>query len=131
MSGSPRFSVPATNGSSTGNAPMSVTPLTCAREKRVTATGGNAGTAGTNLALAVPPELIEALAARVAEILDERQRPAAPEMLTVGEAAELLRCRRQRVYDLLSQGRLPHLKDGARVLIRRAELFGYLESVEH
>ncbi|MDQ3090903.1 MAG: helix-turn-helix domain-containing protein [Actinomycetota bacterium] len=110
---------------------MSVTPLTCAREKRVTATGGNAGTAGTNLALAVPPELIEALAARVAEILDERQRPAAPEMLTVGEAAELLRCRRQRVYDLLSQGRLPHLKDGARVLIRRAELFGYLESVEH
>jgi excisionase family DNA binding protein len=35
------------------------------------------------------------------------------------------------VYDLLSQGRLPHLKDGARVLIRRAELFGYLESVEH
>ena len=127
MSGSPRFSVPATNGSSTGNAPMSVTPLTCAREKRVTATGGNAGTAGTNLALAVPPELIEALAARVAEILDERQRPAAPEMLTVGEAAELLRCRRQRVYDLLSQGRLPHLKDGARVLIRRAELLGYLE----
>jgi len=29
--------------------------------------------------------------------------------------------------DLLSQGRLPHLKDGARVLIRRAELLGYLE----
>ena len=75
MSGSPRFSVPATNGSSTGNAPMSVTPLTCAREKRVTATGGNAGTAGTNLALAVPPELVEAIAERALEA--ERDRIAA------------------------------------------------------
>ncbi len=130
MSGSPRFSVPATNGSSTGNAPISVTPLTCAREKRVTATGGNAGTAGTNLALAVPPELIEAVAERAAEMLAERQRPAAPELLSVDEAAELLRCRRQRLYDLSSQGKLPCLRDGSRLLFRRSELVSYLEGGE-
>jgi len=82
---------------------------------------------GDGVAIPLPPELIEAVAARVAEMLAERQRPAEHELMSVDEAAELLRCRRQRVYDLLSQGRLPHLKDGARVLIRRAELLSYLE----
>jgi excisionase family DNA binding protein len=82
---------------------------------------------GSALSLAFPPELVEAIAERAAEMLAERQRPAAHELMSVDEAAELLRCRRQRVYDLLSQGRLPHLKDGARVLIRRAEILSYLE----
>ena len=126
MSGAPQ-SVPDGNRSITGHNPISRTSLTCAREARVTAPGGNAGTAGnagTGLALAVPPEFIEAIAERVADMLAERQPQTAPELLTVDG---LLRCKRQRVYDLLSQGRLPHLKDGARVLIRRADLLAYLE----
>jgi len=49
--------------------------------------------------------------------------------MSVSEAAEMFRCRRQRVYDLISQGRLPHLKDGARVLIRRSDVLAYLEDV--
>jgi excisionase family DNA binding protein len=45
----------------------------------------------------------------------------------LGEAENMLRCKRERVYDLLSQGRLPYLKDGSRVLIRRADVLAYLE----
>ena len=46
--------------------------------------------------------------------------------LTIPEAAAHLRCRRQRVDDLLSQGRLSRVKDGGRTLIARAELEAYL-----
>jgi excisionase family DNA binding protein len=81
----------------------------------------------SELQLAVPDELVERIAERAAELLAERQRPSAPELLTVDETAELLRCRKQRVYDLVSQGRLPCLKDGARVLVRRADLLAHLE----
>jgi excisionase family DNA binding protein len=80
------------------------------------------------MALAIPDELVELVATRAAELLEERYRPAAPELLAAGEAATLMRCKRQRVYDLLSQGRLPYLKDGARVLIRRADVLAYLEA---
>lgn len=85
---------------------------------------------GDGVAITLPPELIEAVAARVAEMLAERQRPAEHEMLTVGEAAELLCCRRQRLYDLSSQGKLPCLRDGSRLLFRRSELVSYLEGGE-
>lgn len=79
------------------------------------------------LAIELPDSLIEAVTQRVADLLAERQRPAAPDLLTVDEAAELLRSKRQRVYDLISQGRLPCLRDGSRVLIRRTALLEYLE----
>lgn len=46
--------------------------------------------------------------------------------LTIEEAAAYLRCRRQRVDDLLSQRRLSRIKDGARTLISRGELEAYL-----
>lgn len=82
-------------------------------------------------ALAVPPELIEAVARRAAELVVEllAARPAAPPSpyMTVPEAAEFLRCSRQRVDDLLSQRRLRRFKDGARTLVSRAEVEAYLE----
>jgi len=78
----------------------------------------------------VPDELVEALAERAAELAAERLGAStAPELMTVPEVAAYLRCNKQRVYDLISQGRLPCLKDGARVLIRRADLLAYLEAV--
>jgi excisionase family DNA binding protein len=49
-----------------------------------------------------------------------------PTYLTVAEAAERLRTKRQRVYDLLSDGRLTRFKDGSRVLIRADEIDEYL-----
>ncbi len=41
--------------------------------------------------------------------------------MTVTETANYIRCGRQRVYDLLSAGRLTRHKDGSRALIERAD----------
>ena len=81
----------------------------------------------SELALPIPDEWLEAIAERVAELLAERA-PAAngSPYLSVAEAAELLRADPQRVYDLLSSGRLTRIKDGSRVLVCRAELDAYL-----
>jgi excisionase family DNA binding protein len=75
-------------------------------------------------------EQFEALAARVAAL---EARPVATEQslsaspfMTIREAADYLRCSRQRVDDLLSQRRLGRLKDGSRTLIRRSDLDAYL-----
>ena len=43
------------------------------------------------------------------------------------EAAEHLACKPQRIYDLVSQERLPFRRDGRRVLFRRSDLDEYLE----
>jgi excisionase family DNA binding protein len=84
------------------------------------------------LALNVPPELVEAIAARAAEIVLERSvlqigtgNGASP-YLTISEAAEFLRAKRHRIDDLLSRGTLTRIKDGTRTLIARTELEAYL-----
>jgi excisionase family DNA binding protein len=48
--------------------------------------------------------------------------------MTIKEAADYLRCDRQRVYDLLSSRRLPRVKEGTRVLIRRDDIDAYLNA---
>jgi excisionase family DNA binding protein len=84
--------------------------------------------AGPALSIGIPPEFVEAIAQRAAEIVLERQgaTDAAP-YLTVDEAASYLRCRPKRIYDLCSQRRLPFVKDGSRTLLRRVDLDAYLE----
>jgi excisionase family DNA binding protein len=49
-------------------------------------------------------------------------------LMSIAEAATYLRCKRQRVDDLLSQRRLTRIKDGRRTLIRRDELEQYLSN---
>lgn len=80
------------------------------------------------LALGIPEELVEAIAQRAADLVLEQleHATAGPEFLTPGEAADLLRSSRQRVYDLLSSGLLRRYKDGSRVLVRRSEVLAYL-----
>jgi excisionase family DNA binding protein len=81
-----------------------------------------------NLRVELPPEAYDQLVADVAaRVLAElhAQQPA-PALMSVAEAAAYLRCDRQRVYDLVSARRLPKLKDGARVLLRRADLDAHL-----
>ncbi len=85
---------------------------------------------GAPLSLVLPDELVEAIAERAAELLAERQRPSAPELLTVDETGDLMRCKRQRVYDLVHQGRLACLRDGSRLLFRRGHVLAYLEEPE-
>lgn len=72
-------------------------------------------------------EAIERIAARAAEVAVARLGAAAEtsRYLSVPEAAELLRCKGQRVHDLLSQRRLTRVKDGHRTLILRAEVEAY------
>jgi excisionase family DNA binding protein len=48
--------------------------------------------------------------------------------LTIPEAAELLRCSRQRIDDLLSQRRLERIKEGRRTLVRRDEIERWLKA---
>jgi excisionase family DNA binding protein len=85
---------------------------------------------GRRLELTLPDELVEAIALRASQIVLERLREqveASPRLLTVSEAAALLRAKPQRVYDLLSDGRLTRHKDGRRVLVDRQDLERYLE----
>jgi excisionase family DNA binding protein len=74
----------------------------------------------------LPAETVGALAAILARRLPTPVPPDPSPYLTVAEAAAYLRASRQRVYDLLSSRRLSRRKDGARVLISRAELDAYL-----
>ncbi len=74
-----------------------------------------------DVSLAVPEHLVEAIAQRAAELVAERDvKPEA--WIGVAEAAEHLACPRSRIYRLVSMRRIPHCKDGSRVLFRRSEL---------
>lgn len=75
-------------------------------------------------------DLVELVAERAAEIVLERLdvAPTAAEskFLSIAEAADFLRCKPQRIYDLCSSGQLERHKDGSRVLVRRADLVAHL-----
>jgi len=68
-----------------------------------------------------PPELVEAIAERVVELLAPKL-DAPGEWLTAAEAAEYLRCPPSRIYALSSAKRIPLHRDGSRLLFRRSEL---------
>ena len=76
------------------------------------------------LTLNLGDDFAKQIADEVAAILIVTDRGEA--LLTVAEAAEYLRCKRKRIYDLCSQGRLPFEKDGSRTLIRRKSIDAYL-----
>src|SRR5688572_18694751 len=79
------------------------------------------------LTVAIPDGVVTAIAERAAELAAAiLSSSARSPYLTVVEAAEYLRAKPQRVYDLLSARRLTRHKDGRRVLVSRAELDAYL-----
>lgn len=79
--------------------------------------------------LTLPDEELAPLAERLVPLLPPPPPPdPAGPLLTIPEAAELLRCKRGRVDDLLSQGRLTRVKDGRRTLLRRADVERYLRT---
>lgn len=84
-----------------------------------------------SLALALLEDLDEYALDILAERLAPRLRQAGTAAgrspwLTVDEAAEYLRCKRQRIYDLRSAGHLAAVYDGARPLYHRDALDAYL-----
>jgi excisionase family DNA binding protein len=90
------------------------------------------------LQIALSDELVELIAERAAELVRQgvprKDPPGRPNSggwgsspyLSVSEAADYLRAKPQRIYDLLSARRLTRHKDGKRVLVSRAELDAYL-----
>ena len=88
---------------------------------------------GGPLSLAsVLDDVVERVAIRVAELLDERGRPGGVtgDLLSVAEAAEVLRCKPQRVYDLRCAGRLPKTTEGGRAVVRRSDIDRLVDEVE-
>lgn len=92
------------------------------------AVGEGTGAGVVRVAVELTDEDVRRIADRTAALLRAEGRGGARDSpyLTIDEAAAYLRCRRQRVDDLLSQRRLSRIKDGARTLISRAELEAYL-----
>jgi len=71
------------------------------------------------LALALPAELIDAIAQRAAELVGT---PEPESWIGVDDAAAHLCCPKSRVYRLVSRCSIPFEKDGARLLFKRSEL---------
>ncbi len=67
-------------------------------------------------------ELVDRVADRVVQRLGSAPSSRTGELLNIAEAAELLRCKPQRVYDLRSSGRLPRTVEGGRAVVRRADV---------
>ena len=72
-------------------------------------------------------EVVARVAERVAERLVEWREISASfdrsrDLLSVREAAVVLRCKPQRIYDLRSAGRLPRTTEGGRAVVRRSDL---------
>ncbi len=81
-----------------------------------------------SLQLELPDELVDELARRVAERIGA---PSGPEpWVGVSEAAAHLSCKPQRIYDLVhrqDETRIPHRKEGGRLLFKLSELDRWLE----
>jgi excisionase family DNA binding protein len=66
--------------------------------------------------------MFEALADRVTEKLWQRREDDSEGFIRAEEAAAYLACPKSRVYDLVSTRRMPHHRDGSRLLFDRSEL---------
>lgn len=65
--------------------------------------------------------------ARQAAALIPSSKPTVSPWLNVTDAAERLRCRKDRIYDLIALGKLHPRRDGRRVLLHRDDLDAYIE----
>jgi excisionase family DNA binding protein len=84
----------------------------------------------SELTAQIPDELVEAITRRVLERVGSGP-PAQPEpWIGVDQAAEHLACPRSRIYSLVHRKdstRIPHRKEGSRLLFRRSALDCWLE----
>jgi excisionase family DNA binding protein len=81
-----------------------------------------------DFSLNISQEIIDEIARRAADIVDQRQRRASTSgYLTTDQAAEYIGTRTRRIYELVQQGKLPVYKDGSRSLYKREDLDACLE----
>jgi excisionase family DNA binding protein len=78
--------------------------------------------------ITVPAEVIETIAESVASQLGERLRAQPETWIGVEHAAVHLACPKSRIYDLVSGDRIPHERDGSRLLFRRSDLDAWVTS---
>jgi excisionase family DNA binding protein len=77
--------------------------------------------------LIVTDKQLELIARRAADLVDDRER--SPDgFLDAAAAAAFLACPRSRVYALVSAKRIPHHRDGSRLLFDRAELRAWVRA---
>lgn len=74
------------------------------------------------IGLALPPEILD----RLADALAERTGVTPSPWMSADRAAEYLDVPKKRIQNLTSAGRIPHHKEGGRVLYRRDELDAWL-----
>jgi excisionase family DNA binding protein len=70
----------------------------------------------------LPPELVETVAERAAELVAERQADRDEGYLDVKGAAKFLSCGVHRIYAMTSAGRIPFEREGGRLLFDPREL---------
>jgi excisionase family DNA binding protein len=81
----------------------------------------------SDLSLTLPDALLEQIACRVAQLLADQPTVDLDESyLDVAAAAEFLACPTSRIYSLVSAKRIPHHRDGTRLLFNRSELREYV-----
>jgi len=78
------------------------------------------------LTVRLTDEQLAEIAERAAALVSAGASSVSP-WLNVAEAAERLRCRKDRIYDLIALGRLHPRRDGRRVLLHRDDLDAYIE----
>jgi excisionase family DNA binding protein len=86
-----------------------------------------------NARLELPDELVDQIADAVAERLADQLAVDARAhnddgFLDVAGAARFLACPKSRIYGLVSSQRLPHHRDGSRLLFDRQELRAYVHN---
>jgi excisionase family DNA binding protein len=80
-----------------------------------------------NISLDIPPQLLEQIAERAAELLAERQTANGSPWLDTKGAAEYIAAPVGRIHDLVQLHKLTPHRDGRRLLFKRTELDAYLE----
>jgi excisionase family DNA binding protein len=89
----------------------------------------------THVRIEFPPDLLEAIAARAAELvlqeLDARQ-PEWPEWMNIDTAARYLDVTPDRLWKLKRAGRIPFVQDGpgARVFFGRSDLDAWMKETK-
>lgn len=79
------------------------------------------------LTVRLTDEQLAEIAQRAAALVLTNTVAAISPWLNVAEAAERLRCSKDRIYDLIALGKLQPRRGGRRVLLHRDELDAYVE----
>jgi excisionase family DNA binding protein len=83
----------------------------------------------SGLSLTLSEELLQQIAHRVAELVRDDTRGTSDDgYMDVAGAAEFLACPSSRIYSLVSAKRMPHHRDGSRLLFDRNELRAYIQN---